>query len=478
MRPHYHIAIIGGGFAGCQLVRRLVEGADRPLSIALIDRGPFLATGAAYATARPEHLLNVRAGVMGAAPEQVDGFHRWLTSEAAAESLGQAGLITPPPASDFLPRRLYGDYLRQRWSETQYLAEAGGIRLDIIAQEAVSIAEAPEGLRVDFAQGESLLSNRLVLALGNHFAAAKPSSRVIHQPWQFDFERGSEGARGRGGEGETGVPSASSQPASKSEIRDPKSEIPVVILGTGLTAVDTLLSLERAGWRQPVVAISRRGLFPRPHAAPAPPWKLSLEAFGEAPRLSGVLRHLRREVRAAAAEGVAWQAVMDGLRPHTVALWRRLPTVDQRRLLRRYESLWNVHRHRMPAEVAARIKAMQASGQLRVLAASCDGITKTADGVRIALGGDTLYASLVFDCRGPGRALPSRPPLRSLLESGLALPHPSSVGVATDGAYQLSGAPAIFAMGNLLVGERLESTAVPELRQQAAELAELLLKSL
>lgn len=451
MRPRYDIAIVGGGFAGCQLVRRLVEGKDGRLRIALVDRGRFLATGPAYATKRPEHLLNVRAGDMGADPERVGDFHRWLRSVEAGASLAAVGLASPPEAEAFVPRRLYGDYLRQRWVKTQAMAHARGILLDVITQEAQQVGVSPDGLRLDCVNGEHLASARLVLAVGNDFATAGPSSRAIRQPWQFDFE----GERARHSTGR-----------------------PVVIVGTGLTAIDTLLSLEGVGWQQPILAISRRGLLPRPHAAPAPAWTMAPESFGAAPRLSSLLRHLRQEVRAAAAQGVAWQSVMEGLRPHTAALWRNLPPIDQERVLRRYESLWNVHRHRMPFEVARRIEAMQARGQLRVLRARCGEIVEGEGGVRVTVDGAPLEASLLFDCRGPGRALAARPPLSSLIERGLAMPHPSGVGLATDGAYRLRGPAPIYALGNLLTGERLESTAVPELRQQVAEVADVLFRSL
>jgi uncharacterized NAD(P)/FAD-binding protein YdhS len=45
-----------------------------------------------------------------------------------------------------------------------------------------------------------------------------------------------------------------------------RADDPVVILGTGLTAVDAVLSLSQEPRRAPITLISRRGLMPQAHA--------------------------------------------------------------------------------------------------------------------------------------------------------------------------------------------------------------------
>jgi len=42
-------------------------------------------------------------------------------------------------------------------------------------------------------------------------------------------------------------------------------DAPVLILGTGLTMVDYVLSLLLEGHKGPIIAISRRGLLPQAH---------------------------------------------------------------------------------------------------------------------------------------------------------------------------------------------------------------------
>ena len=100
--------------------------------------------------------------------------------------------------------------------------------------------------------------------------------------------------------------------------------------------------------------------------------------------------------------------------------------------------------------------------------------------VRIDHGGSSadLAVGWVVNCTGPASDITNTadPLLRHLLEVGLARPDPLLLGLDTDphGALRdAGGKPAsdIFTLGPLLRGSRYETTAVPEIRGQAAALA-------
>src|SRR6185436_4311125 len=86
-----------------------------------------------------------------------------------------------------------------------------------------------------------------------------------------------------------------------------------------------------------------------------------------------------------------------------------------------------------------------------------------------------VNADHVFNCIGPSmRVSESADPLiRSMLETGEATTEPESLGLSADAAGRLrrrdgSVSSSVLVLGALRRGDLWESTAVPELRAQAA----------
>ena len=132
------------------------------------------------------------------------------------------------------------------------------------------------------------------------------------------------------------------------------SEANLLILGTGLTMVDTALALEEQNHTGRIVALSRRGLLPHAHQqVEALRIDASRAPFDRA--LSALLRWLRATVREAKTRGEDWRSVVDGLRPHTQAIWRAMTPSRRERFLEHARPWWDTHRHRMAPDVAARI---------------------------------------------------------------------------------------------------------------------------
>src|SRR5579884_3628342 len=71
------VVIVGGGFCGLMCMVHVVR-HEPDATVAVIERTPRQAPGPAYGACRPEHLLNVPAGRMGAFAEDPFGFVRWL----------------------------------------------------------------------------------------------------------------------------------------------------------------------------------------------------------------------------------------------------------------------------------------------------------------------------------------------------------------------------------------------------------------
>jgi len=208
------------------------------------------------------------------------------------------------------------------------------------------------------------------------------------------------------------------------------------------------------------------------------------------PDLSPVdLPGLIRYVRAAAAQAPDdWQAVVDALRPHVPGLWQRLSLPDKRLFLRHVARYWEVHRHRVPPATARRIDQLRSAGRLSVQRGRIIAVTETPTGlcVRIEHGGQVteVAAGWLINATGPATDITATqdPLLRGLLDAGLATPDPLRLGFRADAGGALldvSGRPSgtLFTLGPPLRGQLYETTAVPEIRDQAAALATRLISA-
>lgn len=435
-----HIAIIGAGFSGSLLAINLLR-HDGP-DATLIERGPAFAKGTAYTTRHAAHLLNVRAGNMSAFPDDPDHFVRWL---------GRRGL---GEASSFVPRSVYGSYLAELLAET---AKRAAGRLKLIQGEAVGIDVSADAAAVTLADGRLLDVDAAVVALGNLPPHAPPGfdpdrlgpDRYVADPWA-----------GPVGDG----------------LRDGDS---VLLLGTGLTMVDVALALVDGGFRGRILALSRRGLIPRPHGPAGSSGDLK-----ERPttRASQLLRAVR-----ARADTDGWRAAVDELRPHTQRLWRAASHAERARFLRHLRPWWDVHRHRLAPEVAARIKVLVGTGMLTVYAGKLMQLDPVAEGVRVgwrsrgSAGIEQATVRRVVNCTGPQGDLARSPEplLQNLLRAGRARADAFGLGLDVDDQSRLVDAaglaqPQLYAVGPMTRGAFWEITAVPDIRQQVWSLARTL----
>ncbi|KQM19005.1 FAD/NAD(P)-binding protein [Novosphingobium sp. Leaf2] len=436
------VAVVGGGFSGTLLTINLLRHGAR---VVLIERAVTqMATGLAFGTARPEHLLNVRAANMSAFPDDLGHFVRWL------------GVSGSDAVNRFVPRRIYGEYLRDLLDETLAAADGRGA---VKAGEATAARFEDERVVLTLDGSEELACRTVVLALGNfppslHPALSDlPPEICFTNPWQA-----------------AGYPRL-----------DAVNE--VLLLGSGLTAIDGVLSLERAGYRGRYTALSRRGLKPRSHALSGP----SVERVA-APEARG--SQLLQQVRARASQ-VEWRVAVDELRPHTQNIWRRHDHAGQARFLRHLRPYWDVHRHRLAPEIGEQIAALEREGRLRFVAGKLvsatpengpeNGSARVIWRPRGTDDRDSVQVGLIVTCTGPDGDLThaSDPLIRDLLQQrrvradahrlGLDVSHTGNVLDAW-GERQ----DDLFAVGPITKGEAWEIVAVPDIRRQVWDLARYL----
>lgn len=420
------VAVVGAGLSGAaQALHLRRAGVPR---VTLIEREGTPGRGIAYATPRPEHLLNVPARRMAVFPDDPDHFARWL----AAHGLG---------AEDYAERRQFGDYM------TELLAGADGI--DRVAAEAVDINDQA----VRLGDGRTIAADAFVLALGN-FRPATPRG----------IEPDAFGAAWIG------------DPWSPALADGLAPDAPVVLLGTGLTAIDAALTLDALGHRGLVLAISRRGLAPRasgardPMTAPREP--LPVDGLG-------LLRRTRRR----SAE-IGWRSAVHELRDVTRALWRTASDGERRRFLRHLRPWWDVHRHRIAPDVGAAVERMAREGRLAFAAGRIVSAAPAEAGVALdwrPRGSghvETVAAARIVNCTGPELdiARAGEPLLDALLASGRIRPDPYRLGIDVDEDCRVldaAGAASdnLYAIGPMTRGAFWESIAAGDIAAQAQAVA-------
>jgi uncharacterized NAD(P)/FAD-binding protein YdhS len=421
------VAIVGGGFSGTMVAANL---ARRGVDSVIIEASGRAGQGNAYSTTEPAHLLNIRAHNMGAWAEDPEDF-------ATRENVD-------PQA--FAERRHYGRYLRAILDEA---IESGSVQ--VVEDKAVGAKRHSGGWRIRLHGGDEVEAGALVLATGNQPPATLPfaeeaGDRIVEDPW---------GERAR------------------SAIADAvHRNLDVLIVGTSLTMVDTALSLDAAGHRGRTVAISRRGKIPLP-GGPHQPVPVSGEEAPQ-PKVRDVASWLRERSRS-----IDWRSAVDSLRPHSHRIWQAMPLAEKRLFLRYGRPWWDIHRHRIAPQVRSTIDRLVEEGRLEVLAGRLTGVQRTGDSLEVTYrkrGGDLPEPAgqfgYIFNCTGPLADITSTddPLLRELLGGGEVKPDELAIGLQTDDRARAG--EHLWAVGTLTKGRYWEIIAVPDIRVQAAAVAD------
>ena len=408
--------------------------ARKGIHSVLIDGSGRAGHGVAYSTREPAHVLNVRAEVMSAWADDLEHFVRVAEDEGGTRR-------------DFVQRRQFGRYLKQILAD----AVASG-KVRVAERQAVDAKPNGGSWTVRLDDGKAIDAGGLVLAIGNQPPEPLPfgreNARVINNPWG---------------------------PEALAAVEDLAStNDDVLLVGTGLTMVDAVLSLDAAGHRGRIVGLSRRGLMPRGHTNDMIPAPVEADAVPH-----GHVRTLWRWLRERGAD-VGWRSAVDSLRPYSQSLWQSFSPAEQRRFARHARPWWDVHRHRIAPEVAQRLQEMVAEGRLQIVAGRIQSVDADGDSLAISYRRrgssaptESRFAYMI-NCTGPlGAISRTRDPLlKGMLDDGLARPDQLGIALDVDEKSRLAGSERSWAMGPMTKGRYWEIIAVPDIRGQAAAVAD------
>lgn len=454
--PARAIVIVGGGFCGTVLAANLLRRPPRqPTRIIVLEQRAEIGRGVAYQSGPSHHLLNVPAGRMSAESADPTQFVRF-----AQRRLGEV------EAGDFLPRPLYGEYLQDLLKAAEREAP-GHVRLERVHGQARAIhrLEGTDSFLVEVAGHGRFHADDAVLACGDPAPVCPAFARNVEQHPNFACDPYREGAL-------------------RATTRT------MLVIGSGLTAADTVATASTLNPGITIHVISRHGLLPATqggghfNATDLATGLTTGAAPPTARRLLGRFRSLAREVQ---LRGGDWRDAMTIGRSSAPRLWQQLAAGERQRFLRHARTYWDVHRHRLPPATAARLGALREAGQLHIHAGRIVGID--SEGLQLLVRwrprGTAISARQLVDCvancGGTDRRLEQAREalLRELLGSGLATADPLGIGLRTGRHGSVVGrdgraSRGLYYLGPMLRAQHWEATAVGELRGHAEQLAQAL----
>lgn len=457
------IGIIGAGFCGTMVAVHLIRMTDAPFRLVIVDRQKNRVRGIAYGSYSDRHLLNVPCGKMSAFPDDPDHFLNWTLQQPDYQDIDRSLL-----AGAFVPRNVYGAYLKDLWHEARIAAQGKKIVLEEVDDQVVDLDKTVNGFALQLAGRPGVHADQCVLATGNHLPG---DPRVANMSYASD-ERYFR------------------NPWRKEAVEHADPSHPVLILGNGLTMVDTVLGLLEHHFKGRIIALSPNGFNILPHRHPGLQYSALSREISATTSLNELVGLFNRHIKQIRRLGISAEPLVDSVRHMSQQLWQQFSLEEKRKFLARIRHLWGVARHRIPLHLHDKLQQLRIDGQLTTLAGRITDINPTDEHLLVrfwdvrAGQSKTLEVSRIINCTGPQTDIDKMEQgvLKNAQTKGLITQDDLKLGIeacpTTLNVLDSEGQPVpdLFTLGNNLKGLFWESTAVNELRSQAKNLAQHLLR--
>lgn len=456
MKPSQTIAIIGGGFSGINVAVQLAKQAKEQISILIFNYKYPVTKGVAYHTNNEEHLLNVPASGMSFFADAPHHFVEWLRKNYDDKFLSEAR----DHNDSFISRRIYGQYITDVFNK-QILHS--GVNYNLIEDEVTDVQATNEGYTINTLNNFSATCNKIIFALGNDepempsFITNEMMNEgvYVNNPWMQESQR----------------------------INDKEKDI--LLLGSGLTMVDNLISLLDNGFNGKVHVVSSKGFLPVAFIKSntdngivnelQPPYQINI-----------VFDIFRKHAHRLHEQGICGGEVVAALRPLTQKIWIELSVEERIRFLSHIRHLWGVFRHRLPLQPYNLLMDLVKQGRVKITAGRLVNV-EYSKGVAMAIirqkkSSDFLSLPIqrIINCTGPLNNISrsKHPLIQNLLKRNIVEPDDLKLGLRAteEGKIVTKDQPSenLFTMGPMLKGVLWETTAVNEIRYQAMHLARMM----
>jgi uncharacterized NAD(P)/FAD-binding protein YdhS len=209
----YEVCVIGGGFTGVAGAIACLAHIKTPFRLVMVEPGSALGRGVAFGGHHPLHLLNVRTRDLTLRASQPGDFLNW-----AFRQLDQGenhGGLHEGLAHTFLPRQLFGEYVRQRFFEA--VDQRQDVDVEIIKATAIGVCEESGGRYRAFLEGGPPIGADVVL-LAMAYGLPSAGAYGALPPYEVIDRQRLAGAKS------------------------------MALIGSGLTMVDVLIGARRDGF--------------------------------------------------------------------------------------------------------------------------------------------------------------------------------------------------------------------------------------
>ena len=462
MKQLKKIGIIGGGFSGTITAVNLIDKSQKPLEIFLINKKSNLTKGVAYNTYTEKHLLNVIAGKMSAHNKIPNHFLDWVMLQAEFKNKDRE-IIT----ASFLSRSLYSEYLAELWKQGIITALGKGIKITLIDSKAIDLELEKNKANILLENGQSIAVDDCVIATGNNLPRNPKikntdfytNANYFQNPWKAEA------------------------------IKNADNSLPVLIIGNGLTMVDTVLGLLETGFKGHIYAISPNGFNILPHRHTGMLYEKLKDDLRDDLSLLDLVKLINKHVKSLRAYGISAEPVIDALKPYVQGIWKKLSLRERELFMARLRHLWGVARHRLPLTVHDKIQQLRIEGQLHIKSGKIIDFTAIENAIKVVYFDKkegiekALVVGRIINCTGPETDIEKlhNSFLKNCLLKGIISQDALKLGInANTDTFQVLDAQGnthnnVYAIGSNLKGMLWESTAVNELRFQAEKLSEDLL---
>ncbi len=442
------VAIIGGGLSGTLVVLNILKTAKEPIHLFWFDEKKLFCKGLAYSTLNTKHLLNVRASNMSLFKDDANHFVTWLQNNNET--------YTP---TDFVPRQVFATYVEHTLRDLETLNPF--VSISKLSFEVTSVNKQNSIYILN--NNENIKTHAVVLALGNFLPSNLAKNNLEYTTSPFYIRN------------------AFSTSLTNS-IQHAKH---ITILGSGLTMLDLLLTLNHQNYQGNITVISPHGITPVAQLEnPLPPVQSFLES-NYAYTLIQLFGIIKWQLKQATQNNLNPFSVIDLMRPHLQFIWTHFSLSDKQQFLRHLRHKWGVVRHRAPATTLALVEKYQTEKKLQIVKGRVQSIIATKNAAvnfsikykTTALIENEMQTDVIINCTGPEANLHQCDSMliKQLLQDNLITVDALNYGLnaTINGMIDEN----LYALGPLLKGILWESTAIPEIRVQAHYLAHELLKN-